>query len=187
MRCEWERVDLERLVLRVEETKTGEPLELPITRQLAAIFWTAAARIATARPRSWRGLGVSVVAEYAKSGHVTDLSRSFYPKTSDQGWRARGSGSTACATAFITVAERELMLPRSLTKRLVNHTRPSGCHRGLRRGLDDRRAAARDPRRRFADRIDELCALVLFSGLLWRGFPALFGLNRDGFSRVRLF
>ena len=26
--------------------------------------------------------------------------------------------------AFITVAERELMLPRSLTKRLVNHARP---------------------------------------------------------------
>ena len=26
--------------------------------------------------------------------------------------------------AFITVTERELMLPRSLTKRLVNHARP---------------------------------------------------------------
>jgi hypothetical protein len=26
--------------------------------------------------------------------------------------------------AFITVAERELMLPWSLTKRLVNHARP---------------------------------------------------------------
>ena len=34
----WERVDLERGIFRVEETKTGEPLELPITRQLAAIF-----------------------------------------------------------------------------------------------------------------------------------------------------
>ena len=34
----WERVDLERRVLRVEETKTGEPLELPITRQLAAVL-----------------------------------------------------------------------------------------------------------------------------------------------------
>ena len=30
-------------------------------------------------------------------------------------------------------------------------------------------------------------AKVLFLGLLWRGFPVLFGLNRDGFSRVRLF
>ena len=34
----WERIDLERAILRVEETKTGEPLELPLTRQLAAVF-----------------------------------------------------------------------------------------------------------------------------------------------------
>ena len=34
----WERIDLDQRILRVEETKTGEPLELPITRQLAAIF-----------------------------------------------------------------------------------------------------------------------------------------------------
>ena len=33
-----ERIDLERQVLRVDETKTGEVLELPITRQLATIF-----------------------------------------------------------------------------------------------------------------------------------------------------
>ena len=32
--------------------------------------------------------------------------------------------------AFITVAERELMLPRSLTKRLVNHARPSDVTEG---------------------------------------------------------
>ena len=34
----WDRVDLERWILRVEETKTGEPLELPVTRQLAALL-----------------------------------------------------------------------------------------------------------------------------------------------------
>ncbi|MCY4237307.1 MAG: tyrosine-type recombinase/integrase [Rhodospirillaceae bacterium] len=34
----WERVDLQKCILRVEETKTREPLELPVTRQLAAIF-----------------------------------------------------------------------------------------------------------------------------------------------------
>ncbi len=31
---------------------------------------------------------------------------------------------------FITVAERELMLPRSLTKRLVNHAWPSDVTEG---------------------------------------------------------
>ena len=35
---QWERVDMAGLVFRVDETKTGEPLELPITRQLAAIL-----------------------------------------------------------------------------------------------------------------------------------------------------
>ena len=31
----WECIDVVRCILRVEETKTGEPLELPISRQLA--------------------------------------------------------------------------------------------------------------------------------------------------------
>ena len=34
----WERVDLDAGLFRVEETKTGEPLKLPITRQLAAVL-----------------------------------------------------------------------------------------------------------------------------------------------------
>ena len=34
----WTQVDLASMTLRVEETKTGEPLELPLTRQLAAIL-----------------------------------------------------------------------------------------------------------------------------------------------------
>ena len=56
--------------------------------------------------------------------------------------------------AFITVAERELMLPRSLTKRLVNHAR--------RRDVTESYAAEwtveqlREPAQRVADRIDEL-------------------------------
>jgi len=32
--------------------------------------------------------------------------------------------------SFITVAERELMLPPSLTKRLVNHARPNDVTEG---------------------------------------------------------
>ena len=34
----WERVDLTARIFRVEETKTGVPLELPLTRQLSAIL-----------------------------------------------------------------------------------------------------------------------------------------------------
>ena len=48
----WDRVDREALVFRVDETKTGAPLELPITRQLAAILerrWTAGGHL----PDGW--------------------------------------------------------------------------------------------------------------------------------------
>ena len=34
----WERFDMETLTFRVEAAKTGVPLELPVTRQLAAIL-----------------------------------------------------------------------------------------------------------------------------------------------------
>ena len=34
----WERIDLGRCILRIDDTKTREPLELPITRQFAAIL-----------------------------------------------------------------------------------------------------------------------------------------------------
>lgn len=40
---EWERVNRGMQVFRVDDTKTGAPLELPITRQLASILdrrWT---------------------------------------------------------------------------------------------------------------------------------------------------
>ena len=34
----WEHIDLGQRTLRVAETKTGEPLELPLTLQLVAVF-----------------------------------------------------------------------------------------------------------------------------------------------------
>ena len=37
---------------------------------------------------------------------------------------------TACGPGFITVAERDLMLPRSLTKRLVKLARPGEVTEG---------------------------------------------------------
>ena len=55
---------------------------------------------------------------------------------------------------FITVAERELMLPRSLTKRLVNHARPGDVTEGY--AADWTVQQLREPAQRIADRIDEL-------------------------------
>ena len=56
--------------------------------------------------------------------------------------------------AYIPVAQRELMLPRSLTKRLVNHARPSDVTEGY--AADWTVKQLREPAQRMADRIDVL-------------------------------
>ncbi len=58
--------------------------------------------------------------------------------------------------AFITVAEWELMLPRSLTKRLVNHARPNDVTEGY--AADWTVEQLREPAQRIAERIDNLTA-----------------------------
>ena len=55
---------------------------------------------------------------------------------------------------FITVAERELMLPQSLTKRLVNHARPNDVTEGY--AADWTAEQLREPAQRIADRVDAL-------------------------------
>ena len=148
----WERVDLERRILRVEETKTGEPLELPVTRQLAAIFERRRAACAEpgAEPEGW------LFPSPGKSGpgHVSQLSRFYRAITGAAGTRFWFHG---LRNAFITVAERELMLPRSLTKRLVNHARPGDVTEGY--AADWTVEQLREPAQRVADRIDELTAI----------------------------
>ena len=126
----WDRIDLDRRVLRIEETKTGEPLELPITRQLAAIFERRLADIdgSVVQPEGW-------VFPSSKSGtgHVAGVGH-FHNGISEAG--GAKFWIHGLRNAFITVAERELMLPRSLTMRLVNHARPPRRNRGLCRRLD---------------------------------------------------
>ena len=54
------------------------------------------------------------------------------------------------------MADRELMLPTSLTKRLVNHARPQDVTEGC--AADWTMAQLRDAAQQIADRIDELIA-----------------------------
>ena len=148
----WERVDLERRILRVEETKTGEPLELPVTRQLAAIFERRRAACAEpgAEPEGW----LFPSPRKNGPGHISHLSRLYPAITGAAGTRFWFHG---LRNAFITVAERELMLPRSLTKRLVNHARPGDVTEGY--AADWTVEQLREPAQRVADRIDELTAV----------------------------
>ena len=61
----WESVDTARQVLRVPHTKTGTPLELPITRQLASIL--------ERRRRETGGQGWVFPSAASKSGHISVL------------------------------------------------------------------------------------------------------------------
>ena len=137
----WERVDREAQVFRVEETKTGVPLELPITRQLSTVL-----------ERRWEESGA------LPEGWVFPSSASGSGRLSDLAQHYKGIGE-ACGTrfwyhglrnAFITVAERDLMLPASLTKRLVNHARPNDVTEGY--AADWTIGQLRQPAQRIADR-----------------------------------
>ena len=143
----WDRVDLKRRILRVEETKTGEPLELPITRQLAALL----ERRRLEASASNGGAQQWVFPSTGASGHAIELQH-LYRRIS----RAAGTKFWfhGLRNVFITVAERELMLPRSLTRRLVNHARGSDVTESY--AADWSVEQLREPAQRIADRIDEL-------------------------------
>ncbi len=144
----WERVDLDKGLFRVEETKTGVPLELPVTRQLGEILARRRTEV-NAMPEKLHGWAFP--SRSSESGHVEEL-QAYYEAIG----RAGGAKFWfhALRNSFITVAERELMLPRSLTKRLVNHARPGDVTEGY--AADWTVEQLREPAQRIADRIDDL-------------------------------
>ena len=147
MGLRWDRVDLERRILLVEETKSGEPLELPITRQLAALLERR--RLAASAGNG--GAPAWVFPSSGGSGHVVELQHLYHRISRAAGTKFWFHG---LRNVFITVAERELMLPRSLTKRLVNHARGRDVTESY--AADWSVEQLREPAQRIADRIDEL-------------------------------
>ena len=141
----WDRVDLARLVFRVDETKTGVPLELPVTRQLGAVL-----------ERRWEesgpfGGGWVFPSSTSRTGHLPHL-KQFYRRIGKTG--GAKFWYHGLRNAFITVAERDLLLPRSLTKRLVNHARSGDITEGY--AADWTIGQLREPAQRIADRIEAL-------------------------------
>ena len=117
----WDQVDLDAMTLTVEETKSGEPLEIPIVRQVAAILERRRAERGDfpAHSRRW-----AFPSETGASGRLSSLQQ--------HNARIGEAGGAkfwfhALRNCFITVADRELMLPTSLTKRLVIPTPWPGC------------------------------------------------------------
>ena len=146
----WERIDLNALTFRVEETKTGVPLELPVTRQLAA---TLERRLAVADDyppgvRDW-----VFPSPTSATGHVQDIHHLYSRIGKAGGAKFWFHGLRNC---FITVAERELMLPSSLTKRLVNHAPPNDVTEGY--AADWTVSQLRAPAQNIADQIEAMLA-----------------------------
>ena len=100
---------LDGLTFRVEDTKTGVPLELPITRQLGSILERRQAEAGDYphHIRDW-----VFPSPTSATGHIQDP-RHLYARTSESGGaKFWFHGLRNC---FITVAERELMLPPPLS------------------------------------------------------------------------
>ncbi len=144
----WDRVDFDAMTLTVEETKSGEPLEIPIVRQVAAILDRRFAERGRfpARSRVW-----VFPSETSASGRLSSLQQ-LNARIGEAG--GAKFWFHALRNCFISVADRELMLPTSLTKRLVNHARPLDVTEGY--ASDWTADQLRDAAQRIADRIDGL-------------------------------
>ena len=124
MTLRWDEADLKAGLFRVEETKSGTPLELPVTYRLGEILTRRRAH-SDAMPADLRAWVFH--SPLSASGHVEEL-HTHYARISEAG--GAKFWFHGLRNVFITVAERELMLPRLLTKRLVNHARPGDVTEG---------------------------------------------------------
>ena len=108
----WEHVQAEQGRFRIEETKSARALELPVTRQVAAILER---RRDAVRPEASGGWVFQGPAGRGPFSHVNGWYRHISKRGGAKFW------FHACRNCFITVAVRDLMLSDSLVKRLVNH------------------------------------------------------------------
>jgi len=144
----WERVDMDALAYPVEEAKTSVPMEHSITSQLAAILERR--RIAAADlpegVREW-----VFPSPTSATGHVQDPHHLYARIGKAGGAKFWFHG---LRNSFITAAERDLMLPSSLTKRLVNHAWPNDVSQGY--AADWTITQLREPAQKIAGRIEAL-------------------------------
>ncbi len=120
----WRAQNRATLARHCQNLEGPGPLGLPITRQLSEIFERrrAAAEDLPAGVRDWVSSSPT-----SATGHVQDPHHLYARIAKAGGAKFWFHGLRNC---FITIAERELMLPPSLTKRLVNHAKPNDMTEG---------------------------------------------------------
>ena len=144
----WTQVDMAAMTVRIDDTKSGEPLEFPVTRQLAAILER---RLARREQFAGEARGWVFPSETSASGHLESIQH-LNARIGEAG--GAKFWFHALRNCFITVADRELMLPTGLTKRLVNHAPSQDITEGY--AADWTMGLLRSAAQRIADRIDEL-------------------------------
>ena len=139
----WGDIDASQSWLRIRETKSGRPLKLPVTRQVRAVLERR--RESPGADGGWVFPGPGELGPYTRAGN----------------WYARISQVAdskfwfhACRNCYVTVAVRDLMLPESLVKRLVNHRARGDVTQGY--ATQWTLEQPREPSQRIADRIDSL-------------------------------
>ena len=144
----WERVDLELRAYKVRQTRGSISPELPVTNQLAAILNRRHAPNGNPAP----GLSAWVFpSPTSASGHLKDT-KHLYSRISEAGGaKFWFQGMRNC---YLAVAERDLLLPSSLTCRLLNRTPIGGIAAG--HPEDWTIEQLREPAQRMADRIEAL-------------------------------
>ena len=144
----WEHVDLAARTFKVRHTRGTVSSDLPVTTQLAGILDRRHAECGRPEP----GLHAWVFpSPTSASGHLKET-KHLYGRISDAGGaKFWFQGMRNC---YLAVAERDLLLPSSLTSRLLNRAPIGGIAAG--HPEDWTIEELREPGQRIANRIEEL-------------------------------
>lgn len=144
----WEHVDREARAFIVRHARGTLSDELPVTDQLAAILDRRHAECGRLEPgrRAW-----VFPSQTSASGHLRETKHLYAPISETGGVKFWFQGMRNC---YLAVAERELLLPPSLTGRLLNRAPVGGIAAG--HPEDWTIEQLREPAQRIANKIEEL-------------------------------
>ena len=144
----WEHVDTGAHTFRVRHTRGTVSSELPVTTQLAAVLDSR--RAESGHPESAQH-GWVFPSPTSASGHLKEIKHLYGRISVAGGAKFWLQGMRNC---YLAVAERDLLLPSSLTSRLLNRAPVGGIAAGHPEDWTTEQLKA--PAQRIADRVEEL-------------------------------